>query len=110
MEIVASESTRAQAQGFAWQELDRVRVKGKEQAVAIYRPVAEAGALDADQPPLQTWLVRQGVVLTPEGQRGLAMTLRAPVPWLAGQAPPAAGAVVVPGPYSHLTLPAVCRC
>ena len=54
----------------------------------------ESGALDADQSPLQTWLVRQGVVLTPEGQRGLAMTLRAPVPWLAGQAPPAAGAVV----------------
>jgi len=54
----------------------------------------ESGALDADQSPLQTWLVRQGVVLTPEGQRGLAMTLRAPVPWLAAQAPPAAGAVV----------------
>jgi adenylate cyclase len=49
VEIVASESTRAQAQGFAWQELDRVRVKGKEQAVAIYRPVGEAGTLDADQ-------------------------------------------------------------
>ncbi|MBU4424701.1 MAG: hypothetical protein KKG12_13235 [Gammaproteobacteria bacterium] len=54
----------------------------------------ESGALDSDQPPLQTWLVRQGVVLTPEGQRGLAMTLRAPVPWLAAQVPPAAGAVV----------------
>jgi hypothetical protein len=54
----------------------------------------ESGALDADQSPLQTWLVRQGVVLTPEGQRGVAMTLRAPVPWLAGQAPPAAGALV----------------
>ena len=52
----------------------------------------ESGALDADQPPLQTWLVRQGVVQTPEGPRGLALTLRAPVPWLAAQAPPAAGA------------------
>lgn len=52
----------------------------------------ESGVLDADQPPLQTWLVRQGVVLTPEGPRGLALTLRAPVPWLAAQAPPAAGA------------------
>ncbi|PJI99667.1 hypothetical protein CLU85_4521 [Acidovorax sp. 69] len=45
----------------------------------------ESGALDADQPPLQTWLVRQGVVLTPEGPRGMALTLRAPVPWLAAQ-------------------------
>ena len=54
----------------------------------------ESGALDADQPPLQTWLVRQGEVLTPEGPRGLALTLRVPVPWLAGQQalPLAAGA------------------
>ena len=52
----------------------------------------ESGALDADQPPLQTWLVRQGVVLTPEGPRGMALTLRAPVPWLAAQTQPAAGA------------------
>ena len=52
----------------------------------------ESGALDADQPPLQTWLVRQGVVLTPEGPRGMALTLRAPVPWLAGQTQPAPGA------------------
>jgi hypothetical protein len=52
----------------------------------------ESGALDADQPPLQTWLVRQGVVLTSEGPRGLALTLRAPVPWLATQASPATGA------------------
>ena len=52
----------------------------------------ESGALDADQPPLQTWLVRQGVVLTPEWPRGLALTLRAPVPWLATQASPATGA------------------
>ncbi|MFN7152044.1 MAG: hypothetical protein ACK4OE_00010 [Acidovorax sp.] len=51
----------------------------------------ESGALDADQPPLQTWLVRQGVVLTPEGPRGMALTLRAPVPWLAAQQAPAAG-------------------
>lgn len=57
----------------------------------------ESGALDADQPPLQTWLVRQGVVATPEGPRGLALTLRAPVPWLAAQASPAAaGAAAVP--------------
>lgn len=52
----------------------------------------ESGALDDDQPPLQTWLVRQGVVLTPEGQRGMALTLRAPVPWLAAQPATAAAA------------------
>ncbi|HRL99187.1 MAG TPA: adenylate/guanylate cyclase domain-containing protein, partial [Acidovorax sp.] len=37
---VASASTQAQAPRFAWQELDRVRVKGKAQAVAIFSPVA----------------------------------------------------------------------
>lgn len=37
---VASETTRAMAPQFTWQELDRVRVKGKAQAVAIYSPVA----------------------------------------------------------------------
>lgn len=38
--IIASETTYRQAPGVVWQELDRVRVKGKAQAVTIYRPVA----------------------------------------------------------------------
>ncbi|EHL23835.1 adenylate/guanylate cyclase with chase sensor [Acidovorax sp. NO-1] len=42
---VASASTQAQALRFAWQELDRVRVKGKAQAVAIFSPVALQDAL-----------------------------------------------------------------
>lgn len=37
--IVVSASTRAQAPHFAWQELDKVRVKGKVQAVSIYTPL-----------------------------------------------------------------------
>lgn len=57
VDIVVSETTRAQAaREFAWQELDRVRVKGKEQAVGIYYPVAPAEGLDkqtADE--LRTW-------------------------------------------------------
>jgi adenylate cyclase len=39
VDIVASEFTRIQAPGFAWQRLDRVRVKGKAQAVDIYSPL-----------------------------------------------------------------------
>ena len=46
VDIVASESTRNLAREFAWQELDRVRVKGKEQSVAIYWPAAPADRLD----------------------------------------------------------------
>lgn len=37
VDIIVSESTRAQAgDGFVWQELDRVKVKGKEEAVTIH--------------------------------------------------------------------------
>ena len=57
----------------------------------------ESGALDSEQPPLQTWLVHQGTAQTPEGPRGFALTLRVPVPWLAAQAPPAAGASLSAG-------------
>lgn len=56
VDIVVSETARQQAREFAWQELDRVRVKGKEQAVGIFYPVARAEALDkqtADE--LRTW-------------------------------------------------------
>jgi adenylate cyclase len=56
VDIVASETTRGQAPDFAWQELDRVRVKGKEQSVAIYWPAAPAGRIDkAAQEELQLW-------------------------------------------------------
>ncbi|KJA12290.1 guanylate cyclase [Acidovorax temperans] len=50
--IIASESTRNLAPGFVWQELDRVRVKGKAQAVNIYTPLADrsqASALNAEE-------------------------------------------------------------
>lgn len=67
----------------------------------------ESGSLDADQPPLQTWLVRQGQAQTPEGPRGFALTLRVPVPWLAGQALPSATPppAAMPGPAGALQVP-----
>ncbi len=40
VDIVVSESTKKLAPRFAWQELDRVRVKGKDQAVSIFWPLA----------------------------------------------------------------------
>lgn len=74
----------------------------------------ERGEADPAQPPLQTWLVRQGTVQTPEGPRGFALTLRVPVPWLAAQpgapaaAPPplsSAHAPTGPVPGSALQVP-----
>jgi adenylate cyclase len=37
--IVVSDHTRAQAAGLKWQELDRVCVKGRQQAIAIFSPL-----------------------------------------------------------------------
>ncbi|MFD1711432.1 CHASE2 domain-containing protein [Ottowia flava] len=49
VELVASEATlqRAADAGHVWQELDRVRVKGKHQAVTIHTVRAAAGQGDA---------------------------------------------------------------
>lgn len=56
VDIVVSESTRKLAGQFAWQELDRVRVKGKEQAVAIFWPLAPADRIEkAQAEELRTW-------------------------------------------------------
>ncbi|MGZ5272326.1 MAG: CHASE2 domain-containing protein, partial [Ramlibacter sp.] len=56
VDIVVSESTRKLAPQFAWQELDRVRVKGKEQAVGIFCPLVVADVPDeAAQQELRTW-------------------------------------------------------
>jgi adenylate cyclase len=56
VEIVVSESTRKLAPSFGWQELDRVRVKGKEQAVGIFCPVAPLADMDkAATEEIKTW-------------------------------------------------------
>jgi len=56
VDIVVSETTRKLATEFAWQELDRVRVKGKEKAVAIYWPVAPAAQIkESTSTEIKTW-------------------------------------------------------
>jgi adenylate cyclase len=56
VDIVVSETTRKLSPEFAWQELDRVRVKGKEQAVAIFWPVAPLERLEkSTTDELKTW-------------------------------------------------------
>jgi adenylate cyclase len=49
VDIVASDATRTQAPQFVWQELDRVRVKGKAQAVSIHTPLGLRETLTAAQ-------------------------------------------------------------
>ncbi len=56
VDIVVSETTRKLAPNFVWQELDKVRVKGKDLAVSIFYPLAKAGELAADSiNELKTW-------------------------------------------------------
>lgn len=56
VDIVVSESTRRLANDFAWQELDKVRVKGKDNAVAIFWPLAPLNAIDEGKSAeLKTW-------------------------------------------------------
>lgn len=49
VDVVASEATRSAAPQHVWQELDRVRVKGKARAVTIFTPLGRAGALSPEQ-------------------------------------------------------------
>lgn len=56
VDIVVSESAKKLAPNFAWQELDKVRVKGKEQAVAIYWPLAPLARISPDvAEEVKTW-------------------------------------------------------
>jgi adenylate cyclase len=43
--IVVGEETRRNTPGIAYRELDRIRVKGKHEATAIYEPLGEAATL-----------------------------------------------------------------
>ncbi|RZL45724.1 MAG: adenylate/guanylate cyclase domain-containing protein [Variovorax sp.] len=49
VEVIASETTRRATPAFAWQELDRVLVKGKAQAVAVFEPLGLAAKVSPQQ-------------------------------------------------------------
>lgn len=49
VDLVVSEHTQKMVPQYVWQELDRVRVRGKAQAVAIYTPLGEIRNLDERQ-------------------------------------------------------------
>ena len=70
VEIVASRATQQAAPGWAWQELDRVRVKGKQEIVTIATPLAPADALGAvERDELDAWA---GVLLAYRAQDPVA--------------------------------------
>jgi adenylate cyclase len=53
--IVVSDNTRAQTAGVDWQELDRVCVKGRQQAIAIYFPLSSGGAIERSGEEQASW-------------------------------------------------------
>ncbi|HRK39718.1 MAG TPA: adenylate/guanylate cyclase domain-containing protein [Burkholderiaceae bacterium] len=57
VDIVVGELTRKQAHGLAWQEVDKVAVKGKDEAVTIFTPAgrADAAGQAAVQEELSVW-------------------------------------------------------
>jgi len=57
VDIVASNETQQSAPAFIWQELDRVRVKGRVQTVTIFTPIGVLGAVaDGQQDEQVAWL------------------------------------------------------
>jgi adenylate cyclase len=56
VDVVVSEATRSRAPRFVWQELDRVRVKGKAVPVTVFTPLAPAAQATSDmQEELREW-------------------------------------------------------
>ncbi|MDG5975891.1 adenylate/guanylate cyclase with chase sensor [Hydrogenophaga taeniospiralis CCUG 15921] len=49
VDIVASDTTRSQAPQFVWQELDRVRVKGRATPVTIHTPLGTPESISDEQ-------------------------------------------------------------
>ncbi len=48
VQVIVSETTKAETPNFAFRELDRVRVKGKDQPVAIFEPIDLLDNLNAE--------------------------------------------------------------
>ncbi len=54
--ILVGEATRRQAKDIAFREVDRVKVKGREESVTIFEPLGPAAAVEAErQEELRLW-------------------------------------------------------
>jgi len=54
--ILAGEATRRQVDDVLWREIDRVKVKGKDEAITIYEPLGPEGGVDsATHEELRIW-------------------------------------------------------
>jgi adenylate cyclase len=54
--ILVGEATRRQVDDVAWREIDRIKVKGKDEAITVYEPLGLAAELEtAKQEELRVW-------------------------------------------------------
>jgi adenylate cyclase len=54
--ILVGESTRRRVEEVTWREIDRIKVKGKDEAITVYEPLGLAAELDAaTQEELRLW-------------------------------------------------------
>ena len=81
---------------------------GPQAAMASAAPGAATAASAAPPrlPPMLTWLVQQGVVQAPDGERGFALTLQVPQAWAQMQAMALPAGVAASGAALPLTAPA----
>jgi len=54
--MLVGEATRRQVEDIAWREIDRVKVKGRDEPIAVYEPLGLAAQLEtAQQEQLRIW-------------------------------------------------------
>ena len=54
--VLVGETTRRQVADIAWREIDRVKLKGKDEAITVYEPLGLAAELEtAKQEELRIW-------------------------------------------------------
>lgn len=52
--LASADTMTAAGTGFAWREIDAIRVKGRAQPVAVFEPLAEVGSLDEAQTAIRS--------------------------------------------------------
>jgi adenylate cyclase len=68
--ILAGEATRARVQDVVFREIDRIRVKGKDEAVTVYEPLGENKDLSQWQAALRAYRARDW-----DGAEGILLNL-----------------------------------
>ena len=96
MQAVAQSATQSASSGAQPPSSALQTAAALSPTAAVALEQAQQGAVPASAAPrlpqLQNWLVQQGTLVTPQGERGFSLTLQVPAVWAQ-----AAGAALTPG-------------